>query len=196
MLSKPRIPAKLPLTVVAMAALTACTGVTVSRVDHANQYDPLQASAAGGGDRQMQLVVLGNPFDMPQPALEKAVVDAMQSSPFAVPINFAINPENPDPSRPYRVVLAFNPAGIRDPGKLCESTDGLKTAAAPDGKVTLMGAFCSTDSYLSHGIARANDVAGASSETFNHMIFQLMISLFPGQNPNDQSAGEPPIPGT
>ncbi|MBT4770968.1 MAG: hypothetical protein HOL07_12910 [Rhodospirillaceae bacterium] len=192
--SKPRFNAKAPLSAVALAALTACTGVTVSLVDHANQYDPQQASAAGGGDRQMQVVVIGNPFDMPQSALEKAVIDAMQSSAFGVPINFAINPENPDPSRPYRVVFAFNPEGIRDPGKLCESTDGLKTAAVADGKVTLMGAFCSTDSYLSHGIARASDVAGTGSETFGHMIFQLTTSLFPGRNPNDQSAGDTPIP--
>tara|TARA_R110002110_G_scaffold414147_2_gene643409 strand:- start:137375 stop:137965 length:591 start_codon:yes stop_codon:yes gene_type:complete len=195
MLSKHRFIARMPLTVAALAALTACTGVTVSRVDHANQYDPQQASAAGGGDRQMQVVVLGNPFDMPQAALEKAVIDAMQSSPFSVPINYAINPENPDPSRPYRVVLAFNPEGIRDPGKLCKSTDGLKTATATDGKLTLMGAFCSTDSYLSHGIARASDVAGTSSKTFDDMLFQLTTSLFPGQNPNDQSAGDVPLPG-
>jgi len=194
--SKPRLPAKLPLAVAALVALTACTGVTVSRVDHANQYDPLQASAAGGGDRQMQVVILGNPFDMPQPALEKAVIDAMQSNPFSVPINFAINPENPDLSRPYRVVLAFNPEGIRDPGKLCESTGSLKSAAPADGKVTLMGAFCSSDSYLSHGIARARDVAGTGSEKFDNMIFQLTISLFPSRNPHDQSAGEPPIPAT
>ena len=52
MLSKPCFPAKLPLTAIALAALTACTGVTVSRVDHAVQYNPLEASAAGGGDRQ------------------------------------------------------------------------------------------------------------------------------------------------
>ena len=97
--SKPRFISKSPLTAVALAALTAGTGVTVSRVDHANQYNVQQASAAGGGDRQMQVVVLGNPFDMSQPALEMAVIDAMQSSPFSVPINYAINPEpGPQPA--------------------------------------------------------------------------------------------------
>ena len=194
MLRKPRFPAKLPLAVAALAALTACTGVTVSRVDYAFQYDSLQASAAGGGDRQMQVVVLGNPFDIPQAQLEKAVIAAMQASSFAVPINFAINPENPDPSRPYRVVLAFNPEAIRDPGKLCAAGDGLKTTASADGKLTLMGAFCSTDIYLSHGMARASDVGGAGSATFDDMIFQLTASLFPGRNPHDQSAGDTPLP--
>ena len=194
MLSKPRFPVKRSLAITALVALTACTGVTVSRVDHALQYDPLQASAAGGGDRQMQVVVLGNPFGIPQGELEKAVIDAMQTGAVGLSLNFAINPENPDPSRPYRVVLAFNPEAMRDPGKLCAVGDGLKTTTSANGKLTLMGAFCSTDSYLSHGIARASDVGSAGSATFDDMIFQLTASLFPGRNPHDQSAGEPPIP--
>ena len=100
--SKPRFNAKAPLSAVALAALTACTGVTVSLVDHANQYDPQQASAAGGGDRQMQVVVIGNPFDMPQSALEKAVIDAMQSSAFGVPSDC-------DPSRRAITATTFTP---------------------------------------------------------------------------------------
>lgn len=194
--SKLRFYAKLPLTVVALTALTACTGVTVSRVDHANQYDPQQAAAAGGGDRQMQVVVLGNPFDTPRPELENAVIASMQSSAAPVPLNFAITPENPDPSRPYRVVLAFNAEGLRDPGRLCAATDGLATAAATGGTLSVMAAFCATDAYLSHGIARASDVSGIDSKAFDDMIFQLTTSLFPGRNPNEQSAGDVPIPAS
>ncbi|MEP4380779.1 MAG: hypothetical protein ABJ215_12685 [Alphaproteobacteria bacterium] len=192
--SKPRFPINIPLTAAALAVLTACTGVTVSRVDHANQYSPFEATAAGGGDRQIQLVVFGNPFDIPQAQLEKAVSDAMQANAFGVPINFAINPENPDPSRPFRVVLAFNPDAVRDPGDLCAADDGPESAAPRDGRLTIMGAFCSTDSYLSHAIARADDVTGTDSEAFGDMIFQLKTSLFPSRNPNDQSAGDPPLP--
>ena len=178
-----------------LAVLTACTGVTVSSVDHAHQYDPFEATAAGGGDRQMQVVVLGNPFDIAQTELEAAVIDAMQASSFGVPINFAIKPENPDPGRPFRVVLAFNPEGIRGPGKLCATGESPKSAGSTDGRLTLMGAFCSTDSYLRHAIARASDVGGAGSETFDDIIFQLKTSMFPGRNPHDQSAGDVPIPG-
>lgn len=194
MLSRHRFNRKIPLTAAALAALTACSGVTVSRVDHATQYSPLEASAAGGGERQMRLVVLGNPFDTPQAQFESAVIAAMQSTAFGVPINFAADPENPDPSRPYRVVLAFNPEGINDPGKLCEAGDGVTTASTPGGDVTVMGAFCSTNSYLSHAIARAGEVGGPGSETFADMIFQLKTSMFPSRNPHDQSAGDPPLP--
>lgn len=196
MLSKPRVPANLPLTAIALAALTACTGATVSCVDHSFQYDALEASAAGGGDRQMQVVVLGNPFDILRSELEEATVDSLQSSPSFIPINFATNPENPDPGRPYRLVLAFNPDGISDPGKLCEVDGDLKTSAGTDGRLTMMGAFCSTDSYLGHGIARASNVDGADSASFDDMVFQLKTSLFPSRNPHDQSAGDPPIPAT
>ncbi len=196
MTSKPRFSVKLPLTAIAMTALTACTGVTVSRVDHAIHYDPIDASAAGGGDRQMQVVIVGNPF-APAPAeLEKAVITAMNKSSFGVPINYAINPENPDPSRPYRVVLAFNPQAINDPGELCAPGDGPKTSASANGELTLMGAFCSTDIYVSHAIVRASDVGAAGSDTFDDMLFQLTAALFPGQSPHDQSAGDPPLPAT
>ena len=191
-LLNPKIAALLEAT----AALAACTGVTVSRVDRANQYNPFEAAAAGGGDRQMRVVVLGNPFDTPQAELEGAVIAAMQDTNFGVPLNFALDPANPDTSRPFRVVMAFNPDGLRDPGKLCEATDGLKTASPADGRVTLMAAFCSKESYLSHAIARAGDVGGTGSKTFGDMIFQLTASLFPSRNPNDQSAGEPPLPAT
>lgn len=190
MLSKPRVPANLPLTAIALAALTACTGATVSRVDRSFQYNALEASAADGGDRQMQVVVLGNPFDILRSELEEATVDSLQSSPSFIPINFAINPENPDPDRPYRLVLAFNPDGISDPGKLCEVDGDLKTSAGTDGRLTMMGAFCSTDSYLGHGIARASKVDGADSASFDDMVFQLKTSLFPSRNPHDQSAGD------
>ncbi|MGB0626116.1 MAG: hypothetical protein ACPGQ5_06060 [Alphaproteobacteria bacterium] len=186
---------KIAALLAATAALAACTGVTVSRVDHAIQYNPFEAAAAGGGDRQMRVVVLGNPFDTPQAELEGAVIAAMQDTNFGVPLNFALDPANPDTSRPFRVVMAFNPDGLRDPGKLCEATD-VKTASPTDGRVTLMAAFCSKESYLSHAIARAGDVGGTGSKTFGDMIFQLTASLFPSRNPNDQSAGEPPLPAT
>ncbi|MEK9831995.1 MAG: hypothetical protein VW453_05310 [Rhodospirillaceae bacterium] len=186
---------KIAALLAATAALAACTGVTVSRVDHANQYNPFEAAAAGGGDRQMRVVVLGNPFDTPQAELEGAVIAAMQDTNFGVPLNFALDPANPDTSRPFRVVMAFNPDGLRDPGKLCEATD-VKTASPTDGRVTLMAAFCSKESYPSHAIARAGDVGGTGSKTFGDMIFQLTASLFPSRNPNDQSAGEPPLPAT
>lgn len=194
--NKHRFPAKLSLTAVALAALTACTGVTVSRVDHAFQYDPLEASAAGGGDRQMQVVILGNPFDIPRAQLEQATIDALRTSAAGIPINFAINPENPDPGRPYRLVLAFNPDGILDPGKLCEVDGDIRTTAGPEDNLTLMGAYCSTDYYLGHAIARASNVDGTGSETFDDMVFQLKTSLFPSRNPHDQSAGDPPLPAT
>ena len=143
----------------------------------------------------MQVVVLGNPFDMPQERLEQAVVDTLAANRFGVPINFAIAPENPDPSRPFRLVMAFNPDGIRDPGELCKAVDGLKTDNGAGGELILMGAFCTTDSYLSHAIARTSEAGGPGSEVFDNMIFQLKTALFPGRNPNEQTLDAPLIPG-
>ena len=51
MLNKP----KLSLALVGVLVLGACaqSGVVVSRVDYAFQYEPAEISAAGGGDRQI-----------------------------------------------------------------------------------------------------------------------------------------------
>jgi hypothetical protein len=181
-----------PLTLIVLGALAACAqfGVTVTRVDYAHQYAPLEVSAAGGGDRQLQVLVMGNPFDVPQADLERATIKSMQWRTFGVPVNFAITPTNTDPNRDFRVVVAFNPEGIGDPGKLCEAEGNLKSNTNDAGITTLMGAFCTSDSYLSHAIARAPDIEGINSATFDSLVAQLTLSLFPDENPHNQVEGD------
>lgn len=183
---------RIAMILTVIGALTACAqfGVTVTRVDYAHQYEPLEVSAAGGGDRQLQVVVMGNPFDVPKADLEQAMIQSMQGRTFGVPVNFAIRPTNTDPDRDFRVIVAFNPDGIRDPGKLCEADGEVASVADNDGIVTLMGAFCSTDSYLSHAIARAPDVAGIDAENFDTLVSQLTLSLFPDENPHRKVDGD------
>lgn len=188
MLNKP----KLSLALVGVLVLGACaqSGVVVSRVDYAFQYEPAEISAAGGGDRQMKVSVLGNPFGAPAEAVEASVIESMQGRTFGIPVNFSANPENPDPSRAYHVVLAFNPKGIRTPGELCKAGEGM-TFVNPDPETTtLMGAFCSSHSYLSHAIARADAVAGPGSEQLDGLVAQLTLALFPSDNPNRQDEGD------
>jgi len=183
---------RIPFAVAVLATLVACAqyGVTVSRIDYAYQYEPLEITAAGGGDRQLKVVVLGNPFDAPQAELETSVINSMQRRTFGIPVNFAAEPTNTDPNRDYRVVVAFNPEGIRDPGKLCSVGTDLNSTTSNGGVLTLMGAFCSTDSYLSHAIARASDVEGVNSEKLDGLVAQLTLSLFPDENPNRQVDGD------
>lgn len=182
---------RIPIAIAGLATLAACAqfGVVVSRVDYANQYEPLEITAAGGGDRQLKVVVLGNPFDVSQAELETSVINSMQGRTSGVPVNFAAVPTNADPSRDFRVVLAFNPEGIRDPAKLCAVSTDLNDTASNGGVLTLMGAFCSTDSYLSHAIARSSDVSGVNSEKLDGLVAQLTLSLFPDDNPNRQEDG-------
>lgn len=181
-----------PIAGISLIALAGCafSGVTVSRVDYANQYEPLEIAAAGGGDRQMKVVVSGNPFDAPMPEVEQSVIASMQGRTFGIPVNFSANPENPDPSRPYRVVVAFNPDGVRDPAQLCATGDSLTSSTPGSGTTTLMGAFCSSDSYLSHAVARADAVEGPGSEKLDDMVAQLTLALFPSENPNQQVDGD------
>lgn len=187
-----QIKPSLSLALVGVFVLGACaqSGVVVSRVDYAFQYEPAEVAAAGGGDRQMKVSVLGNPFDAPSQDVEASVIDSMQGRTFGVPVNFSANPNNPDPSRSYRVVVAFNPEGVRDPGQLCETDDDLATGSSDTGTTTLMGAFCSSDSYLSHAIARADAVGGPDSEKLDGLVAQLTLALFPDENPHRKVDGD------
>jgi hypothetical protein len=184
------------LTAFATIAPMSCSasGVTVSRIDYADQYVPAEASAAGGGDHQMKLVVWGNPFDVPQAALSDAVVGGIQGKTFGVPINFALEPANPDPSRPWRVVIAFNPEGMRDPARLCTLDGPPQTARNTGAPLTVMGAFCTTDSHLTHAVARSRAATGIDTPEFEALLSQLTLALFPDDNPNNRPDGDVSVP--
>ena len=124
----------------------------------------------------MQLTVLGIPFDAPREAVETAVIAIMQSTPTGVPVNYAISPTNSDPQRPYHVVVAFNPAGIRNPAALCSDRADVEYADPKNGTTTLMGALCSS-------------VDGLNSAQFDTLVSQLTLALLPSRNPHYQDDG-------
>lgn len=174
------------------SALAACalSGITVSRVDHAYQYSPLEISAAGS----LPVAIHGNPFGDPDKELETAVLAAMQGSTFGMPVRFIPAPDKPDPEQRFHVVLAFAPPGAASPDKLCEANaSDVPTTTAKSATVNLLGAFCSKDSYLSHAIARADEVAGPDSPKFKALVSQLTLSMFPSRNPHYDSDDTPAV---
>jgi len=175
---------------VTYTALAACalSGVTVTRVDHAHQYSPLQISAAGS----LPVAIYGNPFNEPDEALEASVIDSMQGSTFGIPVRFVPAPDTPDPEQRFHVVLAFAPPGAASPDKLCETKPSeVPATTAKSGTVNLLGAFCAMDSYLSHAIARADGVTGPGSTKLKALVSQLTLSMFPNRNPHFDSDDTP-----
>ncbi len=184
--------ARIGLALAGLGILAACaqSGVLVSRVDYANQYEPLEISAAGN----LPVTVIGNPFDAPQADVQRSVVESMQGRTFGVPVNFSVAPNERDPDQRFHVVVAFTNVSGGDPAALCKSGDSFESNATGGGVTTLMGAFCSNDSYLSHAIARRGGVDGPRSELLDSLVAQLTLSLFPDENPNrqvDSDAGAP-----
>lgn len=106
----------------------------------------------------------------------------MQGSTSGIPVNFAFRPTSADPKRSYYVVGDFNPDGIRNPSELCKATSKLKSQPVENSITTLMGAFCSFDSYLSHALSHSADVNGVNSEQLDALVIQLTLELFPPQN--------------
>jgi hypothetical protein len=182
---------EIPIALAGLFALSACAdfGVVVTSTGYVQQYEPAEVSAAGGGERQLQLTVLGTPFDAPREAVETAVIAIMQSTPTGVPVNYAISPTNSDPQRPYHVVVAFNPAGIRNPAALCSDRADVEYADPKNGTTTLMGALCSSDSFLSHAQARSQGVDGLNSAQFDTLVSQLTLALLRSRNPHYQDDG-------
>lgn len=180
------------IAVIAALTVAACalSGITVSRVDHAHQYSPLEISAA----RTLPVAVHGNPFSVSAAKLEASVIDSMQGSTFGIPVRFVPAPDQRDPEQRLHVVLAFAPPGAARVDKLCElKSEDVPATTEISGSVNLLGAFCSTDSFLSHAIARADSVPGPDSPSFEALVSQLTLSMFPNRNPHSDSDDVPGV---
>jgi len=168
-----------------LSSLTACalSGVTVTRVDYAQQYSPQEVGAAS----VIPVAVHGNPFGGSDAEFRKYVIKSMQGQTFGVPVRFTQAPEQADPNQRFHVVLVFASTGSASPNTLCGAKgDRIPATTRTSGSVNLLGAFCSKDRYLSHAIARANEVPGPGSEKLDAVISQLTLNLFPDENPNNQ----------
>lgn len=173
------------VTTIAAVALVACAGgVTVAREDIATSYEPNELYVVATGRNELRTVIVGEPFDMPKAAFERAVLAGLKRQNFGPPLNLSTDPKTED-ARKRQVVIAFNLTSAQQADALC--TGAGETAAATDtgGNVTVTGVYCyGGGGHITQATARSANVAGADSEQFRRLMSQIAIALFPDENPN------------
>ena len=171
------------LSAAAVVALTACSGgVTVrGHKDVSANFLPIELYVVATGDNELRTIVIGNPFNMPKAAFEKAVLASMAGRNFGPRLNLSTNPKQED-ARKRRVVIAFNFSRGIAREVLCAEPANVTVEQQTGGALSVTGVYCAGDQALTQATARAGQVSGIDSGQFQNLMTQLTIVLFPTKN--------------
>lgn len=158
------------------AAAAACTNERVVADQPMAAYT-LPEVAYAASDRDLRVVVQGNPFAMDPQAFGKLITDNMQNRIVGVRTHFTTTPN--DTARPdYRVVLAFNPAQTTLNSALC-GPQAIPTKPPGGGPIVLQGAFCRGGGPLSSATGWLDRPQGPADPDFRSLISDMTYALFP-----------------
>lgn len=160
----------------ALSLLTAaCTNERVVQDESVPAYTPAEVAYAAS-DRDLRVVVIGNPFGLDPQRFARIVTDNMRHHISGVRTNFTTTPDKT--ARPdYRVVLAFNPAETFLNSRLCAGQP-IRTAP-PGGPITVQGAFCRGGGALSSARGWLDRPMGPEDPDFRSLISDMTFALFP-----------------
>jgi hypothetical protein len=133
--------------------------------------------AAGGGE--MPVVVVGNPFDNPQPAVDEAVITAMQGHNRGPPVRFVHAPADIAQSGSgYAVVMLLNAGPGIGADFACARRGSLTPPVTSDG-TTLLAVFCGSADARSWAYSGTGPVASPDDPLFLKLVRQATFLLIP-----------------
>ncbi|CAO3378478.1 hypothetical protein [Azospirillum argentinense] len=180
------LPRACVLALCAMAA--ACTNERVVADLPVPAYTLSEVSYAAS-NRDLRVVILGNPFGMDPQTFGPLVTANMQNRISGVRTNFTTTPNQT--ARPdYRVVLAFNPAETTLNSYLC-SGQPLRTSP-PGGPIVVQGAFCRGGGTLSSATGWLDRPQGPNDPDFRSLISDMTFALFPARRADLDGCGGGP----
>lgn len=148
---------------------------------HRSGYKSLFTYAAA--DRDLTTVVVGNPFPMPRPAVERAITDAMQGNHHGPRTRFTTTPS--ETARPsYRVVMMFDPPATLNTYALCGDPAALSPSPASGGEMRLWTAFCAAGKIVTEVRTRMPRVASPTDPAFRQAVANTTWRLWPEIDPN------------
>jgi hypothetical protein len=188
--------ASLPaIAVPAALVLAGCAtdGTVHHRTIHRSMIE--QAVTQIRGD-SVNLVVIGNPSARDPGSFELQIADAIEGANPGTAARFIPMPADSAHGH-RRIVMLFNgPIGAHGPD-LCDAALPSGGAAAPDGKVRVLAAFCATDnrpySSLAASHAGPADPANPSFRTFLRRIIHGLLPFHDPQSHPDHDRGEFPL---
>jgi hypothetical protein len=171
----------------ALALLSACAlpeGVArTDSGDYGMQYTRSELFYAFDG-RDAAVRIVGNPFPVPQPALDAAVTETLEALPQLPRADFTTTPGETARGA-YRVVMVFDPAEPVVGQRLCASPPASRPPAPGAGPrpVALQAAFCHGANMLSSSYGEVAGVASPDDRGFRQLVVQTALTLFPFRNP-------------
>jgi hypothetical protein len=167
-------------TVVGVVALSGCAGE--SRI-----YNEMISSAYrsylygyGAGRRDLNTIILGNPFDIDQQELDSRLVTMLNESPtFLQPTNFTTTP-GPSARQEFKAVILLN-RSIVLPNEICRAPDRVPVAEL-GATLRVSATFC-RGGYLSTVTGELQDVTGIDDPRLRTLIRKMVPLLFPPIDP-------------
>jgi hypothetical protein len=184
----PVIRRSLLILLIVAGAGSACSTdrVVLSPTSFYITYTPFvvnSASTTGG----ILVEIVGNPFDVPQADLERAVTTAMTGSHFGPPVDFVTT--KPEGFRsPYRIVLVFDATRGYTEAKLCKDGKSIEPGTGGD-YVKVNAALCAADQPLTGVNGRVGGLTGPDDPKFRRLMSQITTNLLPPYNPDRRRNG-------
>jgi hypothetical protein len=136
---------------------------------------------------EMPVVVAGNPFDISEPALDAAVIAAMQGHNRGSAVQFVQAPEEIAHSGTgYAVVMLLNSG----PGIGADFACARRASLAPpvtQGRTTLLAVFCGSADARSWAYSGTGPVASPNDPLFLQLVRQATFLMIP---PRDDDWGD------
>lgn len=177
----------LVLTFALLAA--ACTSeVRLTQQEISPSYRPGEFAYAGA-DRDMRVIVVGNPFGGEQEAFEWAVTIKMQGNHWGPRTNFTATPDA-SARNSYRIVMLFDPPVDMAPARLCRDDPSTLPSINNPDTTTLFAAFCRERRSLTEIKGSVPRPSGPEDPVFGDLVAEVTNGLFPPDRSHDDSRGD------
>jgi hypothetical protein len=133
--------------------------------------------AATGGE--MPVVVVGNPFDVPQPVADEAVIAAMQGHNRGSAVRFVqASADIAQSGAGYAVVMLLN-AGPGVGADFACARRGSISPTVGSGGTTLLAVFCGNADARSWAYSATGPVASPDDPLFRDLVAQATFQMIP-----------------
>jgi hypothetical protein len=127
----------------------------------------------------MPVVVVGNPFDLPKPAVDEAAITAMQGHSRGSAVRFIRAPaEIAHTGTGYAVVLLLNAGPDVGADFLC-ARRGAMSPPMVGGGTTLLAVFCGNADARSWAYSATGPVASHDDAQFHALVAQTTFLMIP-----------------
>jgi hypothetical protein len=162
----------------AVLGITACSSdVRLTQQEISPSYKSGEFAYAGA-DRDMKVVVVGNPFGGDQEAFGRAVTGYMQGNHWGPRTNFTTAP-GASARNIYRVIMLFDPPKTLVGMRLCRETASALPTERTGQKIVVFAAFCRGNETMTEIKGRIREATGSEDPAFGDLIAQVTNALFP-----------------